>query len=77
MGAAELGVQVAGVVLIRQRPGKGNAVFITIEDESGIVNALLWARGGQAQNFAARKFYCFLSMNYLLRHVEKPPFCAS
>jgi len=37
-------VRVAGVVLIRQRPGKGNAIFITIEDESGIVNALLWAR---------------------------------
>ncbi|HMO75558.1 MAG TPA: error-prone DNA polymerase [Sphingopyxis sp.] len=37
-------VRTAGVVLIRQRPGKGNAVFITIEDEGGIVNVLLWAR---------------------------------
>ena len=37
-------VRTAGVVLIRQRPGKGNAIFITIEDETGIVNALLWAR---------------------------------
>ena len=37
-------VRAAGVVLIRQRPGKGNAIFITIEDESGIVNILLWAR---------------------------------
>ena len=36
-------VRSAGVVLIRQRPGKGNAIFITIEDESGIVNVLLWA----------------------------------
>ncbi|WP_417621050.1 error-prone DNA polymerase [Parasphingorhabdus sp.] len=35
--------KVAGVVLIRQRPGKGNAVFITLEDESGISNLLLWA----------------------------------
>src|SRR3546814_1395740 len=26
------------------RPGKGNAVFITIEDETGITNILLWAR---------------------------------
>src|SRR3546814_12665726 len=26
------------------RPGKGNAIFITIEDEGGIVNILLWAR---------------------------------
>ena len=36
--------RVAGVVLIRQRPGKGNAIFITLEDETGITNALLWAR---------------------------------
>ena len=37
-------VRTAGIVLIRQRPGKGNAVFITIEDETGVVNILLWAR---------------------------------
>ncbi len=37
-------VRTAGVVLIRQRPGKGNAIFITLEDEGGIVNVLLWAR---------------------------------
>ena len=37
-------VKTAGVVLMRQRPGKGNAVFITIEDEGGIVNILLWTR---------------------------------
>ncbi|MBB4797807.1 error-prone DNA polymerase [Brevundimonas bullata] len=37
-------VQVAGVVLVRQRPGKGNAVFITLEDETGITNIVLWAR---------------------------------
>ncbi|WP_454885603.1 error-prone DNA polymerase [Sphingomonas oryzagri] len=34
----------AGVVLVRQRPGKGNAIFATLEDETGIVNILLWAR---------------------------------
>ena len=46
VNAAKNGAQVktAGVVLMRQRPGKGNAVFITIEDEGGIVNILLWAR---------------------------------
>jgi len=37
-------VKTAGVVLTRQRPGKGNAIFITIEDESGVTNALLWSR---------------------------------
>ncbi|KTE46586.1 MULTISPECIES: error-prone DNA polymerase [unclassified Sphingopyxis] len=46
VGAAKNGalVRTAGVVLIRQRPGKGNAIFITLEDEGGIVNVLLWAR---------------------------------
>lgn len=37
-------VRTAGIVLVRQRPGKGNAIFITIEDETGITNILLWAR---------------------------------
>ncbi len=45
-------VRTAGLVLIRQRPGKGNAVFITIEDETGIVNVLLWARDMERQRRA-------------------------
>jgi len=36
--------KVAGVVLVRQRPGNGKAIFVTLEDETGITNALLWAR---------------------------------
>ncbi len=36
--------KVAGVVLMRQRPGNGNAIFITLEDETGIINVILWAR---------------------------------
>jgi error-prone DNA polymerase len=35
-------VTVAGVVLVRQRPGKGNVCFITLEDETGVVNIVLW-----------------------------------
>ena len=36
-------VQVAGVVLIRQRPGSAKGVcFITLEDETGIVNLVVW-----------------------------------
>jgi error-prone DNA polymerase len=35
---------VAGVLLVRQRPGGGNAIFITLEDESGVVNVVVWAR---------------------------------
>ena len=37
-------VRVAGVVLVRQRPGKGNAIFVTLEGETGIINVVLWAR---------------------------------
>ncbi len=37
-------VKMAGLVLVRQRPGKGNAVFITLEDETGVTNIVLWAR---------------------------------
>ena len=37
-------MRTAGVVLVRQRPGTGNAIFVTMEDETGVVNALLWAR---------------------------------
>ncbi len=45
-------VRVAGVVLIRQRPGKGNAVFVTLEDETGICNGLIWARDFERQRRA-------------------------
>jgi error-prone DNA polymerase len=34
---------IAGVVLIRQRPGSANGVvFITIEDETGVANLIVW-----------------------------------
>lgn len=36
-------VSVAGLVLIRQRPGTANGVvFITLEDESGVINLIIW-----------------------------------
>ena len=34
---------VAGVVLVRQRPGNGNVVFCTIEDETGTANIVVWS----------------------------------
>jgi len=37
-------VRAAGVVLVRQRPGNGNAIFVTIEDETGVTNIVIWAR---------------------------------
>ncbi len=35
---------VAGIVLVRQRPGEGKAIFVTLEDETGITNIIMWAR---------------------------------
>ena len=36
-------VRIAGIVLIRQRPGTAKGVcFITLEDESGIANLVIW-----------------------------------
>jgi error-prone DNA polymerase len=36
-------VRAAGLVLLRQRPGNGRAVFVTLEDETGTLNLLIWA----------------------------------
>ena len=51
VSCAELGrmkdggkVEVAGIVLVRQRPGAGNVTFVTIEDETGITNIIIWQR---------------------------------
>ena len=36
-------IAIAGLVLIRQRPGSANGVvFITLEDETGIANLIVW-----------------------------------
>jgi len=38
-------VEVAGLVLVRQRPGSAKGVmFITIEDETGVVNLVIWTK---------------------------------
>ena len=34
---------VAGLVILRQRPGTANGViFLTLEDETGVVNVVVW-----------------------------------
>jgi len=43
-------VEVAGIILVRQRPGSAKGVlFITIEDETGIANGILWPDRFEAQ----------------------------
>jgi error-prone DNA polymerase len=37
-------VTIGGIVLVRQRPGTGNAIFMTLEDETAIANTILWPR---------------------------------
>jgi error-prone DNA polymerase len=43
-------VRTAGIVLMRQRPATASGVtFLTLEDESGQVNVIVWERVGRAQ----------------------------
>src|SRR3546814_8901383 len=36
-------IEVAGVILVRQRPGSAKGVlFVTIEDETGLATGILW-----------------------------------
>jgi error-prone DNA polymerase len=35
-------VTVAGLVLVRQRPGSAESIFMTIEDETAIANIIVW-----------------------------------
>ncbi|WBH17972.1 error-prone DNA polymerase [Sphingomonas radiodurans] len=43
-------IEVAGIILVRQRPGSAKGVlFITIEDETGIANGILWPDRFEAQ----------------------------
>ncbi|WP_084584424.1 error-prone DNA polymerase [Sphingomonas azotifigens] len=34
--------EVAGIVLVRQKPGSAKSIFLTLEDETGIANAIVW-----------------------------------
>jgi error-prone DNA polymerase len=60
LSARELGcaahgaaVRTAGIVLMRQRPSTaGGVTFVTLEDESGQVNVIVWERVGRAQRRA-------------------------
>ncbi|MEM8741423.1 MAG: OB-fold nucleic acid binding domain-containing protein [Pseudomonadota bacterium] len=43
-------VTVAGLVIVRQRPGSAKGViFVTLEDETGVVNVVVW--GGTYERF--------------------------
>lgn len=47
------GVHVAGIVTQRQRPGTASGViFVTLEDEHGVINVVVWARIAQRRRKA-------------------------
>lgn len=46
-------VAVCGLVIVRQRPGSAKGVlFVTLEDETGVVNVVVWARVYEANRRA-------------------------
>ena len=48
-------VKVAGLVLIRQRPGTASGVvFVTLEDETGVANLILWPQVYEQYHAASR-----------------------
>lgn len=45
MVEADFRIEVAGLVLVRQRPGTAKGVvFATLEDETGVVNVVIWEK---------------------------------
>ena len=66
-------VDVAGLVLTRQRPGTASGVvFITIEDETGSVNLVLWSRVFEAYYLAARHAVLLFASGKVERQVTPP-----
>ena len=55
-------LRIAGLVLTRQRPGKGSVLFCTLEDETGSANVIVW------QNLMARFRYTILTSKILEVH---------
>ena len=67
-------VKVAGLVLCRQRPGTASGiVFVTMEDETGICNVVLYRRIFEQFHLAARHARVLLVEGHVERHVTHPP----
>jgi error-prone DNA polymerase len=66
-------VNVAGLVLTRQRPGTASGVvFITLEDETGSVNLVLWSRVFETHYLAARHAILLFASGKIERQVTLP-----
>jgi error-prone DNA polymerase len=66
-------VLVAGLVLTRQRPGTASGVvFITLEDETGSMNLVLWSRVFEEHYLPARHAQLLLAFGKVERQVTEP-----
>ena len=64
-------VQVAGIVLVRQRPGSANGViFLTIEDESGDANVVVWEQVGEQYRQGLHGSTMLMVSGYIQREGE-------
>ena len=64
-------VQVAGMVLVRQRPGSANGVvFMTIEDETGDANVVVWEKTGDEYKSVLYGSSMILVSGYIQREGE-------
>lgn len=62
--------QVAGLVLVRQKPGTSKVVFITLEDETGITNLIVQPRIFQLYRQIARHAGLLHARGYIERQGE-------
>ena len=64
-------VKMAGLVLIRQRPGSAKGVcFITIEDELGVANVVVWPKVMEHYRKVVMQSRLLMVEGYVQRDVE-------
>ncbi|MGN6725902.1 MAG: error-prone DNA polymerase [Tepidisphaeraceae bacterium] len=64
-------IDVCGLVLVRQRPGTASGVvFITLEDETGIVNLIVWSQVYERYRRAARHATLLHATGFVQRQVQ-------
>ena len=67
-------VESAGLVICRQQPGTASGVvFITLEDETGFANLVLWNRVYQRLRLVARHATLLLARGRIERQPDLPP----
>ncbi len=66
-------LSIAGLVLCRQQPGTASGVvFITLEDETGIANLILYRQVFEQYHLAARHAAIMLAYGHVERQVTRP-----